>query len=225
MPARSDTTNVLRQRRHRLRRKALTEALAAPAATDGDANADRRAPLRGAIDHLKRLDRRHANETARHAFATAIEGSAEAVAQKLVELALGGDVAALTLVARSVLPAARPDDRRVKVDLPPLTTLENVAEARRRVADAVARGEVGLGDGRDLMGLLEGVKASLVETEKREVLAQLRGALTDAQAGGVRARISVLAREAEILVEASRRVQDDGTLGGGPETFAGGRSA
>jgi hypothetical protein len=214
MAARPDPTNAERQRRHRLRQRALAAALAAPAAADGingpggrgrEGDPDR-ASVRGAIDHLRRLDRRHATETARHVFAAAIEDNAHAVAERLIRQALAGDVAALTLVARSVLPAARPDDRRVRLDLPPLTSPENVAQARRRVAEAVARGEVGLGDGRDLMTLLEGLAAALAEAEKRALLTRLRGALAGAEAGGVRTRITLLAQEAEVFVEAARQV-------------------
>src|SRR4051794_19518584 len=115
MPGRSDPTNALRQERHRLRKRALAAALVEP--TDAAA-VEERDQVRGAIAHLERLDRRHATEHARRAFAAEIEGSAAAVARKLVELALAGDATALSLVARSVLPPARTEDRRVRLDLP-----------------------------------------------------------------------------------------------------------
>jgi hypothetical protein len=74
------------------------------------------------------------------------------------------------------------------------------------------------------MVLLDGVGAAFAEAEKREVLAQVRGALADAQAGGVRVRITLLARQADILVEAAQRVQIGSAAETESETFARERS-
>jgi hypothetical protein len=131
------------------------------------------------------------------------------VAQKLVELALAGDATALTLVARSVLPAARPEERRIKLALPPLDSHANLTLARQRVGAAVASGELGLDEAERLMRLLESIETALVEGEKRRLLEDLRAAMAGTQPGGTQARLRLLAQQAELLVEAARQLPAD----------------
>ena len=198
MPACVDPTNAIRQRRHRLRKKALAAALAAP--TDKTGDPSERDEVRGAIAHLQRLERRHAAEAVRHTFAAEIEASADLIARKLIEMAVAGDPTALALAVRSVLPIARTEDRRINLDLPALTSLASLAEARRRVGEAVGGGRLGLEDAERLMRVLDAIETTLLAAEKRALLGQMRRALDGTGANGPAGRVAELAARAELVM-------------------------
>ena len=100
---------------------------------------------------------------------TLLEGEAEALARKAVELALGGDTVALRLCLARLLPPARerslPDGA---VMLPPLRAA-NLAQASAAVLRAVAAGRLTPAEGQAMASLLaqHGKNLELVEIEKR----------------------------------------------------------
>ena len=87
---------------------------------------------------------------------------AEAVVAATIEAARGGDTAAMNLVLSRIFPVAR--DRPVALDLPAAP-----AEAASAIIEAVAAGEILLGDAERLMALIkaEAELASLAEIEAR----------------------------------------------------------
>lgn len=81
---------------------------------------------------------------ARHRATLAVEalldGEAEALSRKAIEMALAGDGAALRLCLERLLPARR--DRPVSFELPKIETAADATKATGAILSAVASGEV-----------------------------------------------------------------------------------
>jgi hypothetical protein len=69
-----------------------------------------------------------------------LDGEAEALTRKAVELALAGDLGALRLCLERVVGVRR--GRPVELTLPPVTTVADLAAVMAAIADAAARGVV-----------------------------------------------------------------------------------
>lgn len=68
-----------------------------------------------------------------------LEGQAEALTQKAIDLAQAGDMTALKLCLDRLAPVRR--DRPVTFDLPKIETTEDLPKATRAILEAVAAGE------------------------------------------------------------------------------------
>ena len=82
-----------------------------------------------------------------------LEGEAEALTRRAVEMALAGDAVALKLCMDRLLPALR--ERPVSVDLPALSGPEDAIAASAALLAAVAAGEIAPGEAREVGRLLE----------------------------------------------------------------------
>lgn len=108
---------------------------------------------------------------ARHKVSLAVEalleGEAEGLTRKAVEMGLAGDMAALRLCLDRIAPARR--DRLVVVDLPALATAEDGPAALAAIAAAAACGEITPGEAQALASVVvehrRGVEA--VDIERR----------------------------------------------------------
>lgn len=69
-----------------------------------------------------------------------LEGEAEAISRKAIELAKAGDMTAIRLVLERILPQRK--DAPVKFDLPEANTVEDVARAMSHVMQMVGEGEL-----------------------------------------------------------------------------------
>jgi hypothetical protein len=69
-----------------------------------------------------------------------LEGQAEALTQKAVEMGLGGDTVALKICIDRIYPARK--DRPVGFALPPITSARDAADIAAAVAEAVAAGQI-----------------------------------------------------------------------------------
>jgi len=83
---------------------------------------------------------RGSRNSATLACETLLEGQAEALTQKAVEMALAGDTVALKLCLERIYPARR--DRPVTFPLPPITSARDAADIAAAVAQAVAAGHI-----------------------------------------------------------------------------------
>jgi hypothetical protein len=94
---------------------------------------------------------------ARHAATLAAEalldGQAEALTQKAIEGALGGDNVALRLCLERIVPPRR--ERPVRLALPTLKVAEDAAAAMAAITVAVAEGELSLGEAESAAKLVE----------------------------------------------------------------------
>jgi len=96
-----------------------------------------------------------------------LDGEAEALTRKAIELAKTGDMAALRLCLERIVPPRK--GRAVVFDLPEIETATDVVIALGALANAVARGELTPEDGAAVAGLLEAKRRALetIELEKR----------------------------------------------------------
>src|SRR5262249_22508400 len=83
---------------------------------------------------------RGARHKATLAAGTLLEGEAEALSRKAVELALSGDVSVLRLCLDRILP--RRKDRPVSFELPKMTESKDAVSASAAIVAAVAAGEL-----------------------------------------------------------------------------------
>jgi hypothetical protein len=82
-----------------------------------------------------------------------LNGEAEKLTRKCVELALKGDSTALRLCMERLAPP--PKDRPVDFPIPPATTAREINMALAKVAEAVGAGTLTPGEGNSLAALLE----------------------------------------------------------------------
>jgi hypothetical protein len=82
-----------------------------------------------------------------------LEGEAEALTRKAVEVAMGGNALALKLCLDRLFPTRR--ERAVAFTLPPIENAESLAAAMTAIADATAGGELTPGEAFDLARLTD----------------------------------------------------------------------
>ena len=103
-----------------------------------------------------------------------LEGQAEALVQKAVQLALKGDPLALRLCLDRLFPA--PKERRVELPLPKVTQLEHVTAALSAILAAAAEGQITPGEAAILAQVVETqrrlLEAERVEQARQELVAE-----------------------------------------------------
>jgi hypothetical protein len=98
------------------------------------------------------------------AAANLLDGEAEALTRKAIELALEGDILALRICLDRILPPRR--ERNVIVNLPSLRSPGDAGEVSAVILDAVSKGEVTLGEAAELAKLIADHVAMLERSEK-----------------------------------------------------------
>ena len=104
-----------------------------------------------------------ARHKATQAALTHLEGEAEALSRKAVELAIEGDTTALRLCLERIAPPRK--DTPVQFDLPPMQSAADAASVAGAVLDTVAQGNLTPTEGAHVMGLVEGFRRTLKTTE------------------------------------------------------------
>ena len=102
-----------------------------------------------------------------------LEGQAEALTQRAVELALAGDTTALRLCLDRIAPPRK--DNPVKFPLPRMTTAHDAAQAAGAVLQAVSVGELTPAEGAQVMGLVESFRRTLEVSELEARVVALEG--------------------------------------------------
>jgi hypothetical protein len=100
-----------------------------------------------------------------------LDGEAEALTRKAVELALEGDTFALKICLDRILPPRR--ERAVTLGLPSLRTPGDAGEVSAAILGAVTKGEITLGEATELAGLVAAHVATLESCERYENTASL----------------------------------------------------
>ena len=104
---------------------------------------------------------------ARHKTTLAIEeildGEADVLTRKAVELAMDGDTTALRLCLERIAPARK--DAPVRFDLPSIETAEDASRAAQAVLRAVSEGDITPAEGAAVMALVESYRRTLELTE------------------------------------------------------------
>ena len=116
---------------------------------------------------------------ARHRVTLAVEelldGEAEALTRKAVEMALGGDTTAMRLCLERLAPPRR--DRPVSFDMAPIATVQDIAEAGRALMSRVAQGEMTPTEAGEVMRLFEGLAKTIeISDLERRIKALEEGA-------------------------------------------------
>jgi hypothetical protein len=115
-------------------------------------------------------DTQGARNAATLAAEALLDGQAEALTQKAIEAALGGDGAALRLCLDRIVPPRR---ERVKFALPPLNGAEDAAAAMAAIMAAVAEGELTMGEAESAGRLVESFVRALEAGEHEQRLRAL----------------------------------------------------
>src|SRR5215207_8782855 len=112
---------------------------------------------------------------ARHKTTLAIEalldGEAEALTRKAIELAKAGDMVALRLCLDRICPPRK--DRPVRFDLPTLNTAADAVEAASAILAAVSHGDLTPSEAAEMGKLIENFTAALKTHDYEERLAKL----------------------------------------------------
>ncbi len=110
---------------------------------------------------------RGAKHRATVAAQTLLDGEAEALTRKAIELANGGDMTALRLCLERILPPRK--DRPITFKLPAVETVTDIGTAAAAVLKAVAGGEITPSEGQAVSTILEGRRKALelIEIEQR----------------------------------------------------------
>jgi hypothetical protein len=82
-----------------------------------------------------------------------LEGEAEALTRKAIQLALAGDVTALRLCIERLVPPRK--DRPISLELPPITSAADASNAVAAVLGAVADGRITPSEAIAVTGLIE----------------------------------------------------------------------
>ncbi|EME68269.1 hypothetical protein H261_19204 [Paramagnetospirillum caucaseum] len=105
-----------------------------------------------------------------------LDGEADALTRKAVEMALDGDTTALRLCLERLAPPAK--DKPIAVSLPPLAGAEDASKAMAAVVDAMASGKITPSEAAAVAGVVETYRRT-VETcdiERRLAALETKGA-------------------------------------------------
>ena len=92
-----------------------------------------------------------------------LEGEAEKISRKAIDLALEGDTTALRLCLERIAPPKK--DAPVEFDLPPISNASEAASAAAAILSAVSDGEITPLEGVAVMGLVENYRRVLETSE------------------------------------------------------------
>lgn len=110
---------------------------------------------------------------ATQAVLTLLAGQAEALTQRAVEMALGGDSTALRLCIERLAPPRK--DAPVLFALPQMSTASDAVAASGAVLQAVSEGDLTPSEAALIMGLVDSFRRTLEITELEARLAALEG--------------------------------------------------
>ena len=119
---------------------------------------------------------RGARNRATKAAEALLDGEAEALTRKAIELALGGDTTAMRLCLERLLAPRK--DRPLRLDLPSLKKPSDVTAATAEVARALSVGDITPSEAQAVSAILEGHRKAIEtrELEERITALEERGA-------------------------------------------------
>jgi Family of unknown function (DUF5681) len=105
-----------------------------------------------------------------------LDGEAEALTRKAIDLALEGDTTALRLCLERIVPPRK--SRKVAFDLPKIQKAEDLLPAFAAVVAAMGAGDLALDEAATVVGVLEAKRKAIetVDIEKRLAALELRSA-------------------------------------------------
>ena len=94
-----------------------------------------------------------------------LEGEAQRLTRKVIDLALGGDLTALRLCMERLVPPRK--DRPIHLDLPPIQTVQQISMAMTSIAAAISEGQITPGEGETVANILA-VQKDVIATGELE---------------------------------------------------------
>ena len=104
-----------------------------------------------------------------------LDGEAQALTQKAVELAKGGNVVALRLCLERTVPTRR--ERSISIELPQVDGAADILKVMSAILGAVGTGEITPSEGRELAAILENYRKGIEMAEIWARLEALEGVL------------------------------------------------
>jgi hypothetical protein len=104
-----------------------------------------------------------------------LDGEAETLIRQVIEVAKGGNMAALRWCLDRILPPRR--DRAVQFTIPEMKSATDASTAVSAIASAVARGELGVSEAAELSKLIETYVRAIEATELEKRLLVLEAQL------------------------------------------------
>ncbi len=111
-----------------------------------------------------------------------LEGQAQALAQKAIEMALGGDVLAMKLCIERLAPARR--ERQMLLQLPAPSTGDTIAAGFGNLASALTNGELTPSEANSAAQVLESACRAMETTELARRVEELEKRVTEALPNG-----------------------------------------
>jgi hypothetical protein len=109
------------------------------------------------------------------ALESLLDGQAEALTQRAIDLALAGDLVALRICLDRILPPRK--DRPVAFEIPPITTIEDAPKVMAAVTAAVAQGGLTVREASDFAQLVEAYVRSVEASDLEKRLRAIEGNL------------------------------------------------
>lgn len=114
----------------------------------------------------------------RHRFTLAcealLEGEAEALTRKAIDMALGGDTTALRICIERITPPRK--DTPIQFELPPIDSAQDAGAAAKAILRAVAEGDITPAEGASVMALVDQFRRTMELGEIEARLAALETA-------------------------------------------------
>lgn len=101
-----------------------------------------------------------------------LDGEAESLTRKALDMALGGDLAALKICLERLLPAIQ--ERTINFTMPPIKNYGDALKALNSILQALANGEITLSEAIKLNGLIDQVVCA-VNLKKDEANEEMYG--------------------------------------------------
>ncbi len=112
-----------------------------------------------------------------------LDGEAEAITRKVIEMAMDGDTTAMRLVMERILPTRK--DRPVQFTLPKLEMAADAVKATAALAGAVATGELTPSEAGELSKLIDGFTKAVEQHDIQQRLERIEAALEQRKQGTV----------------------------------------
>ena len=117
---------------------------------------------------------RGARNKATQAIEALLEGEAEGLTRKAVELALGGDVTALKLCLDRIAPPRK--DRPIRIDLPQASNAQETVALSEAILRQVAQGELTPLEAQPVMAMVEQYRRIMETAELEHRISELERA-------------------------------------------------
>jgi hypothetical protein len=102
-----------------------------------------------------------------------MEGGLETILDQVVAKAKAGDMLACRMIIDKIIPAQK--DRTVAIELPPITSVDEVGRAQSEILQAVVDGDITPNEGERIAAIVESRRRAIETVELEARIAELEG--------------------------------------------------